>query len=214
MTRLLIAFVLLSVASLIVDVDAFPNTVPFSLWSRTQQINFKPPTLASSSSLNALFANVECPENAIVYVSDNAKVDLSTISQQPTVTIPYLDATVDQVVDGLKAKCRNAQVSVVEIKGNQLLARDSISNSDLTIITSHKPTSTLLQKRQPVPSPTQKPWSQRSLFEKYNYFSAGLFMAIFAMIPVVLVALMGVRILGSVQVPTKWEKAKKEGRNM
>ncbi|KAJ3296192.1 hypothetical protein HK104_001880 [Borealophlyctis nickersoniae] len=54
------------------------------------------------------------------------------------------------------------------------------------------------------------PYSKRSLFQKYVFFSDGLFMCIASTIPLVIIGIIGVRVLMSVQSPTRFEQPKKE----
>ncbi|KAI9098072.1 hypothetical protein DFS34DRAFT_96893 [Phlyctochytrium arcticum] len=54
------------------------------------------------------------------------------------------------------------------------------------------------------------PWSKRSIFQKYVFFTPGLFMTLFAIAPVIIIALLGVTILSGVQSPNKIEAPKKE----
>ncbi|KNC96985.1 uncharacterized protein SPPG_07802 [Spizellomyces punctatus DAOM BR117] len=57
---------------------------------------------------------------------------------------------------------------------------------------------------------TPLPWSKRPIFQKYVFFNQGLFMCIFAMVPLVIIGLLGVRIISSIQTPTRYETKKKE----
>ncbi|KAJ3157410.1 hypothetical protein HDU86_003302 [Geranomyces michiganensis] len=66
-----------------------------------------------------------------------------------------------------------------------------------------------MQKRAAA-SPSLLPYSKRSLFQRYVFFSPGLFMCIFAMLPLVIVALLGVRMLMTIQTPSRFEVKKKE----
>ncbi|KAJ3009518.1 hypothetical protein HKX48_007889 [Thoreauomyces humboldtii] len=54
------------------------------------------------------------------------------------------------------------------------------------------------------------PYSKRAIFQKYIFFSPGLFMCFFAMLPLFIVAFLGVNILMSIQTPSRFEVKKKE----
>lgn len=54
------------------------------------------------------------------------------------------------------------------------------------------------------------PYSKRSVFRKYVFFSPALFMGIFSMIILSIVAFIGVQILFGLQSPTRFDTVKRK----
>jgi hypothetical protein len=59
-----------------------------------------------------------------------------------------------------------------------------------------------VQKRQ---LDTTKPYSKRSLFQKYTFFNAGIFMGLFSMFIVALISYYAMGMLLGLQTPTRFE---------
>merc|ERR1719468_148123 len=93
--------------------------------------------------------------------------------------------------------------------GDSLLARQDdliakLPENGMVYITRLLQNQPLLFKRDGPQTNLSIPFSKRSIFQKYVFFNAPIFMGIFSMFFVVLIALIGVQMIASLQTPTKF----------
>ncbi|KAI8593160.1 hypothetical protein BDZ88DRAFT_187526 [Geranomyces variabilis] len=134
---------------------------------------------------------------AVSYYSNDAKFEAAS---QPRILRVALDAP------SVHSDAPDATIA------RTLAAVNAVVGDDWTAVLSGVQTpgfSHTVQKRATA-STSLLPYSKRSLFQKYVFFSPGLFMCIFAMLPLVIVALLGVRMLMTIQTPSRFEVKKKE----
>ncbi|KAI8815938.1 uncharacterized protein EV422DRAFT_510180 [Fimicolochytrium jonesii] len=163
--------------------------------------------LSVDSALRTLFRDTANPQLLIVRLpsaghaapSDGSPRDISTRAA----VMDKNDEFISSVLDEVKKVAGDDWTAV--LTGLQLSeAALSLQRRSAT-----QPAHPLLSARAAT-NWTAIPYSKRPIFQKYVFFSPGLFMCITAMIPIVVVALLGVRILMSIQTPSRFEGGKKD----
>ncbi|KAI8920810.1 hypothetical protein DFJ77DRAFT_447408 [Powellomyces hirtus] len=167
----------------------------------------------SPSSAQVLFVpSASSLDDVVLGIKDACGADVTVTRLQDETSIPDLIATgKPQILTIPLAPPNTKKNSADTTIARTLEAVSKAVGSDwIAMLTGVESEMHILQKRATAAAASVLPYSKRPIFQKYVFFSPGLFMCIFAMLPLVIVALLGVRILMTIQTPTRFEVKRKE----
>jgi hypothetical protein len=160
----------------------------------TAVLSFETPLYLVSSNMDEL-SLLPCHENTIIYESDNHDY-INALNPKYVNIIPTIEID-KSIYDFYTRNCK-------AIKHTGTLPElENLLVNDYFLIATNKFNS--LDKRQVLPAKVI-PYSKRSWFQQYTFFNKAVFMGIFTMFLVLLIAYYGIMMIYSLQTPDKFEK--------
>ncbi|KAI8894237.1 hypothetical protein BC833DRAFT_605645 [Globomyces pollinis-pini] len=200
---------------------ALKDTVPLLVWG-----NHEIPKLDQLQCQNVLYLNIHH-----LHASDLPTLQISKTKQHyydslSKVYLPHLP--VDDIISIEEALNGCNQMSKLNINQPEAAAdydgwlMDKLSELDgedyIVILTSSTPkviddsttlSENLFKRAQPSAADLTIPYSKRSLFQKYTFFSTSVYLGLVSMFFVLVILYFGLQILTSLQTPTRFETPKK-----